>query len=150
MKNLIKFLTIVLVATLLFSCEKENLTPDKKIDEGLITLEQLDGRWYFDTYKYDDIEWHCNNVTFNYNGIDNFFADWSFDVENMSATTYGACIYDPNGWTYNTFTKNGNNIRIFNYWFIVESYDNNTLKLKLMSAANNNYEYTEGTITFVK
>ena len=149
MKKLVYLLSIILVTTLMFSCEKdESVTPDI-VDEGLITLAELDGQWYFDYYEYDDIQFDCGTViTEEYDGIKDMFSNLNFDIDNMSASADYACSdYSP--FPFQNFSKTKNDLNIYKHTFIIISYNNNTLKLKL-NTTTYDYNYLSGVITFIQ
>ena len=143
------YLLLVMFATVLLttSCEEDDpITPDNP-NEGLITLAELDGQWYFESYLYDGIEWDCeSNITSDYDNIDGDFVNWYFDTDEMTATNEGACNSGYT-WTYEDFSKNNNIIYVFEYEFTVISYENNVLKLRL-DATPFNFNYLGGITTF--
>ena len=151
MKKLVYLLSIILVTTLMFSCEKdESVTPDI-VDEGLITLAELDGQWYFDYYEYDGIQFDCGSgsiITEEYDGIDDDFVNWKFDVDNMIPTKIGACG-DSYPWSYDDFSKSNNTIKIFEYTFTIISYNNGILKLKLIETPFS-FDYLGGIMVLTK
>jgi hypothetical protein len=153
MKNLIYLLSIVLVATM-FSCEEDDSNTNDEtegVNDGLITLAQLDGRWNFESYDYDDIIWDMESVipsTSNYYGIDGGFDDWNFDTSIMIASMVGS------DYPY-ILNKMGNVITISNNVYLIKkftiiSYSPTTLQLKFEDEGEALYNFKGGIYTLVR
>ncbi len=147
MKKIAYFLLVMFATVLLTtSCEEDDpIIPDAP-NEGVITLAQLEGQWYFESYLYDGVEWHCgSDIPSDYDNINGIFVNWYFDTDNMTATSDYACSTgEP--WTYDDFSKDKNTIKIYNYTFTVISYSNDILKLRL-DATPFTYNYLGGILT---
>ncbi len=151
MKKLIYLLSLLLVVTLV-SCEEEEITKTDDENDGLMTLAQLDGKWYVESYLYDDILWTAGSeIPFEYNLLDNIFGDdWNFDTENMIVTAYeGDYPY--------TLTKKGNTFKICTnmdvvYTYTIISYTGNKFKAIFEDNEDDSslYRYKGGEITFVR
>jgi len=152
---LLVMFTVVLIST---SCEEdESLT--LKIDEanaGLMTLAELDGQWYVDTYLYDGTLWTVDSeIPDEYDTdedvklSDIFDSDWNFDVNTMTTDYGGYYTYD--------FTKNGNTIKISYqglnlYTYTIISYSENQLKVIYEDIEEDAgvFDFKGGTITFIR
>lgn len=151
----VTYLLLVMFAIVLMStsCEKdETLTKTDEHNEGLITLTQLDGKWYVESYLYDGITWLIGtNVPPEYNLMDNIFDyDWDFNTQDMTAK------FSETGFVYN-FSKNENVIKISDatnvvYTYTVISYSANQLKVIFEDNEDDTsyFPYKGGTITFVR
>lgn len=141
----VTYLLLVMFAVVLMgtSCEEDPIVP--KTNDGLITLAELDGQWYFESYTYDNIDWHCgSDITLGYDNINGDFVNWYFDTDEMVAIKYPSC---ESGFEHDyDFSKDGNTIKIYNYTFTVISYKNNILRLRL-DATPFNYDYLGGILT---
>jgi len=148
MKKLVYLLSLVLVATL-FSCEEENVEPDP-VDEGIITLAELDGYWEFQYYEYEGEQYGCYTLNDNtiYDQInDDLVYDWDIDVEEMIIKFYSPCS-DIEG--NREFSKNYNEIKTNLYNFTIINYNNGILKLRFDEKIYYDYNYLGGTLVLKK
>ena len=153
MKNLIHLMTIVIAITLMsFSCCKDE---DPIVDEGLITLEELDGVWNFVSFKFGDTEYNCSSPVLPENMI-NMFISMAFNVDEKTVYINPACN-SHSGLDYD-FTKDANTIK-FNplgsvdndvkYVFAVIGYSGGQLKISVDQTPFI-YPYITGVITLIK
>jgi hypothetical protein len=164
------YLLLVMFAVVLMStsCEKdETVTPDETegVNDGLMTLAELDGHWYIDSYLYDDILWTVDSLdpfsTANhpiyddkYLGIDDwdlsdvFDTDWEFDTETMISNL--GINYDY------PFTKNENIIKIYDnseviVIYTIISYSENEMVVIYEDFESEwDYKFRGGEVTFIK
>lgn len=145
-------MTIVIAITLMsFSCCKDE---DPIVDEGLITLEELDGVWNFVSYEFLGTEYNCTSVMPENMG--DVFSSLTFDVENKTVLMDWVCTAgsdinfdftkDKNIINFNPFGYVDNEIY---YTFTVLSYDGNLLKLRL-DLTPSSYIYHGGTMILEK
>jgi len=149
MKKLVYLLSLVLVATMFFSCEEEDVSPDP-VDEGIITLAELDGYWAFQYYEYNGDQFGCytDDDGSIYDEISSTLAyDWDINIEEMILTFNSPCsnITDSRG-----FSKNYNTIKSTTYNFTVLSYSNGILKLKFDKIDYYDFAYLGGTLVLKK
>jgi hypothetical protein len=156
MKNF-AYLFVVFGLILFTGCEKEDPTPDP-IDEGHITLAELNGSWNFISYTYNGTEYDCDNAT-DLAGVEKGFVTFNFNANSMVATRiWVECATPVNDPFDYDFTKNLNEIKLdelggfstVKFELTVESYDGTELKLKLLASSVSAYPYLGGTLTLVK
>jgi len=152
MKKLAYLLVMFAMILVNTSCEEENVTPKiAGVDDGLMTLAELGGQWYVDTYSYDGILWTVeSDIPSDYLGLEDIFDwDWNFDIGNMTTECGGYFTYD--------FTKEGNIIKIsFQgdnlYTYTIVDYSDYQLTVVYEDNADDDalFKYKGGTITFVR
>jgi hypothetical protein len=154
MKKINFLLVIGFILFSAFSCEKEDVTPDP-VDEGLITLSELNGSWDFVSYTYNGTEYDCSSDLSGVEYINQCFTDITFNTSTMGVQRINAC-YDHT--VELDFTKDTNIIkfdRLGDIWdevyyvFTVLSYDGVELKLRV-DQTSFNYDYLGGTLTLIK
>jgi len=152
MKKVAYLLTLIFALSLIsVSCCKDDPEPDP-VDEGLITLAELNGDWNFDSYTYNGTEYNCGSVLTSVPNIDLAFINIQFT--NTKAYIDDACdtpIVDT-PMEYN-LTKDLNYIALNNvYEFTVISYVEGTPDVLVLQldAVSWNYIYEGGTLTLTK
>jgi hypothetical protein len=146
---LLVMFAIVLMST---SCEEESLTiKTEGVNDGLMTLAELGGHWYVESYLYDGILWTFeSDVPTTYKGLEDIFNwDWDFDIQNMTTEYGGYFTYD--------FTKEDNTIKISfqgdnlsTYTITDYSGDKFVVKYEDLEEDRLLFKYKGGTITFVR
>ena len=145
---------MVLIST---NCEKDD---DPIIDEGLITLAELDGTWDFVSYNYDGTEYNCSTE-----GLDGIiqkgFYNLTFDKTNMEVIRIFECPLVGDGVQEYDFRKALNSINFDDpadfaddiwFKFTVLSYDGTKLKLRIDQTSFNDFNtnYLGGTLILIK
>jgi len=141
---------IVLMST---SCEEDEPAKADVVDDGLMTLAQLEGQWYVESYLFDDILWTIDSeIPYEYRNMDGIFgANLKYDTENMMATIIGVN-------SAITFTKEENIIKFLNPagytidTYEIISYSGNEFKVifKDVESDTGGFWYKGGVITFVR
>ena len=150
------YLLLVMFAVVLMStsCEEEDVLTKKSdngINDGLMTLAQLDGQWYVESYLYDDILFTLETeIPYEYRNIDNIFGNkWFFDIEAMIGTSFEG------GYPY-ILNKEGNTITLSDsmdimYTYTILSYNTNEFKVEFKDSDDGVvFNYKGGIITFIR
>jgi hypothetical protein len=143
---------MIAITLMSFSCCKDD---DPVVDEGLITLDNLNGTWNFVSFNFEGTEYNCSSM-FMPENIENMFSSLTFDIDAMTVlmdwvcTAGGSVIFDfikdVDTIKFNTFGYVNDDIK---YTFTVISYDNNQLMLRLDTVPSL-YPYIGGIITLTK
>lgn len=153
MKKIAYFLTLMLAITLIsVSCCKDD--DDPIIDEGLITLNDLNGTWNFVSYNFGGTEYNCSSLALPVD-MNKGFANLTFNTTSMTVQRINDCYVHT---VELDFTKDKNTIN-FNglgyvdndiyYTFTVMSYNGSQLKLRLDKTPFI-YNYLGGTVTLTQ
>ncbi|MFP4026089.1 MAG: hypothetical protein ACLFVR_16330 [Thiohalospira sp.] len=132
-----------------FSCEKEDVSPDP-VDEGIITLAELDGYWAFQYYEYEGDQFGCytDDDGSMYDEISSTLTfDWNINIDKMEVVTHNHC-YDVVRTT--DFYKDYNSIKIRNLNFTILSYSNEILKLRFDEKEYYDFDYLRGILVLKK
>lgn len=146
----IMFLFIILIAIMLTGCK--SCKPIPPVDNGLITLTELNGTWDFVSYNFGGTDYNCLSLLPE--NMNQGFTNLIFDTTEMTAQRINAC------YTHLVtldLTKNVNVIKFdelgeFNdvyYVFTVLGYDGTELKLRIDQTPSI-YNFLGGTLTLVK
>lgn len=129
---LIRLFVLMSLLVFLFSCKK-----DGDIDEGIITLKELNGSWNFVFCSYNDTVYDCSSTSRPAN-LDWMFFTMDFDRAGMTVQINSAC--NPGGVADMDFTKNTDLIKFgfladknfdAKYGFTVIAFDGPELHLKI-------------------
>jgi hypothetical protein len=153
MKRAIFLASIIFVAGSFFAnCSKQD--GDTDVDEGLITLADLEGTWNFVSYNFGGTEYNCSTFGLPEN-MNRGFANLTFNNVAMTALRVNDCYVhsveldftkDKNTISFNGLGYVNNDIY---YTFTVMSCDGNQLKLRLDKMPVI-YNYLGGTMTLMK
>lgn len=155
MKKAIYLISILAVLFVTACDPKDDPINDDPIDEGLITLAELNGTWNFISYTYSGVEYDCSSDLSKFEYFDQCFTDIVFNTTTMSINRINACYEHT---VELDFTKEINTIkfdRLGDIWdevyyvFTVLSYDGVELKLRIDDTPFV-YNYKGGTLTLIK
>ena len=129
---LIRFFLVMSLLVFLFSCKK-----DGNLDEGIITLNELNGSWNFVSCSYNDTMYNCYSDSRPAN-IDWMFFTMDFDMAGMAVQISSACY--PGATADMDFIKNTDLIKFgfladgnldVKYGFTVIAFDGAELHLNI-------------------
>lgn len=154
-----KLLYFLMILTVIFtSCENdETVTPDETagVNDGIMTLADFHGRWFFVSYLYDGITWtEESDIPNAYKDIEDRFNDWFFDTATMTAT------WSEDGYPY-IIRKTGDIVTLSDamnvvFKFTILSYHYNTttsrynMTLRYEDTGTSFYDYKGGVYTFTR
>lgn len=146
------YLFSIFTLILITSCDKKDEPKiDGPIDEGLITLAELDGKWYFQHFIYDGVEYD-REYHLPPDGIHYMFIDMWFDTNEMKLTEGLRGKFDDYPFSYEKEVNCINVLIPFDQYrckFTVVNFDGTQLHLRVDYTAFT-YNYLGGIIVLKK